>query len=453
MRKFIAKNIGLPLFDTLKKKSVGKHVKEFDRIIQSKRSAIEAYRLNKLSMLLNHAFENVPFYKERFSDAGLKPADINSVEDLKKLPPLTRADLQNRHKDIIATNYDISELSKGTSSGSTGVPVVYYKDRTGSSAGQAANFNGWRLAGWKLGMKGLHIWGNPITVKNEWENPLSRAKTKLYNHYKFAAFQLRSEEKFNELYQELKQGNYDFIDGYSNAIYMLAEHMEGNKLIINKKLKYVFPTAENLQDYQRKSIKKNLGPVFDSYGCSEINGIAYECNKCGKYHTIDPHVIVEFGKPIDTENSHELIITDLDNYGFPLIRYQNDDAGVPVSEEEPECSVNLGRLQKITGRQSDILKLPGGGTLTVPSFFGSMLLKKVNGIKQYQIVREHENLLVIRFVKTDAFKQKDEKIITTALIEYMDGKIDFKIEYVNRIEVSGTGKFKLLIDKTKSNVS
>lgn len=449
MRKFIAKNIGLPLFDALKKKSVSRHFEEFDKVIHSDSSSIKEYQLKKLAKLMNHAYENVPFYKKRFDKAGLTPGDINTVEDLKKIPPLTRDDLQNHHQDIIATNFEKSELSKGTSGGSTGVPVVYYKDRKGSSAGQAAGLNGWELAGWELGFKGLHIWGNPTTVENEWKSPLSRAKTKLYNHYKFAAYQLNSPEKFQELFNEINDGRYDFIDGYTNAIYMLSEHIRSNNLSLKKKLKFVFPTAENLQDYQRESIEKNLGPVFDSYGCSEINGIAYECRLCGKYHIIDPHVIVEFGKIVDEDGSHELIITDLDNYGFPLIRYQNDDAGQPVTDDAPECSIHLDRMQKITGRQSDILDLPGGGTLTVPSFFGSMLLKQVNGIKQYQIIRVEENLLHIYFVTSDKYAEKDESVVDGALKKYLGGKINYEIKYSDAIEVSKNGKFKLLIDKTK----
>ena len=211
MRKFIAQNIGLPLFDALKKNSVRRHFDEFDKVIHADRPTIEAFQLERLGKLLNHAYANSPFYIKRFDKAGLKPADIKTVEDLKRIPPLTRDDLQNYSEDIRATNFETGELSKGTSGGSTGVPVVYYKDRTGSSAGQAAGYNGWELAGWKLGLKGLHIWGNPTTVENEWKSPLSRAKTKLYNHYKFAAYQLNSPEKFQELFDVINDGKYAFI--------------------------------------------------------------------------------------------------------------------------------------------------------------------------------------------------------------------------------------------------
>lgn len=449
MRKILAKDIGLKLFDVLKGRNVVKHYNQFRRMRKSDAETNRQYQLEKLKSLLVHAYDHVPFYKKRMEEAGFDPTQLSSVKDLEKLPPLTREDLQNHWQDIIADNTEKEKLDKGTSSGSTGVAVVYYKDNNGSSGGQAAHFVGWELAGWKFGMKGLHIWGNPTTVKNEWNRPLSKLKARLYNHHKFPSYKLSEGKEFERLVNLVKDGGYRYVDGYTNAIYMLADYMETNNIKLDKKLDFVLPTAENLQDFQRVTIEKMLGPVFDDYGCSEINAIAFECRQCRKYHIIEPHVIVEYGEVLDDEGSRELIITDLDNYGFPLIRYKNNDAGVPFENDEPACDLPWSRISKVTGRQSDIIKLPGGGTLSVPSFFGSMLLKKITGIKQYQIERLKPNLLRVKFVTSEKFSEQDEKIIGDSLEEYLDGKIDYEIAFVDEIPVSKTGKFKLLVDKTK----
>ena len=228
-------------------------------------------------------------------------------------------------------------------------------------------------------MKGLHIWGNPSTVNNEWKRPSSKLKAKILGHHKFPAYKLTDGKNFHELFELINRHNYDFIDGYTNAIFLFADYLKNNNLKLTSNIKCVLTTAENLQEFQRKTIEETIAPVFDTYGCSEINGIAYECSKCGVYHNIDPHVYVEFGEMIDKEGSRELITTDLDNYAFPLIRYKNDDLGVPY-EDDANCSIGFSRLKSVTGRQSDIIQLKDGGTLSVPSFFGSMLLKKIKGI-------------------------------------------------------------------------
>ena len=241
---------------------------------------------------------------------------------------------------------------------------------------------------------------------------------------------------------------FDFIDGYTNAKSLLADYVKQNNIEIHRP-KYVLPTGENLQRFQKKLMEEVLGKVYDSYGCSEINGIAYECEKCKKYHVLEPHVIVEYGNKITDEEERALIITDLDNYGFPLIRYENGDAGIPVVEDKIDCEIQFQRIEMISGRVSDIIHFPDGGVLSVPSFFGSMLLKQINGIKQYQIERIKPDELIVKLVVGSDFKETDKKKINDSMLEYLGNNIHWKIKLVDQIEVSKTGKFKLLIDKVK----
>jgi phenylacetate-CoA ligase len=436
------------LFDVIKQRKTLKYLNEFEKAKNFSQDELVHYQLKKLRKLLSHAEKNVPFYKQRFSEAGFSPNSINHPDQLKQIPPLTREDLQNHWKNIIPSNYNTQKLSKGSSSGSTGLPVTYFKDSIANSAGQAANFLGWTLSGWSMKMKGLHIWGNPSTVNKEWKRLSSRIKAKVFGHHKFPAYKLSEGKNFRLLYDLINNEKYDFIDGYTNAIYLFADYLKQNNLELKHKIKYVLTTAENLQDFQRKTIEEHIAPVYDTYGCSEINGIAYECEKCNSYHIIDPHVYQEFRDAVDNFGSRELIITDLDNYAFPLIRYKNDDLGIP-KQEEHDCEIPFTQIKSVSGRQSDIIKLKDGGTLSVPSFFGSMLLKQINGLKQYQIEKIAEDLIYIKFVKTSEFREEDHQKIKSALNEYLGTKLNYKIRFLDKLESSTTGKFKLLVDKTQ----
>lgn len=447
MRMLIAKHIALPLFDYVKGLQVRKYYRFYKETLLWDRRKIEKYQLEKLSKLLKYAYQNVPFYRNRFEENNLTPDSIKTLDDLKKIPPLTRKNLQENLGNLTPINYGLKKCYKGSSSGSTGQPVVYYHDKSGISAGQAANYFGWLLSGWEIGEKGLHIWGNPRVVNVEWKRLSSKLKVKLFNHYKFPAYQLTEKNQFDELISILQKKKFDFLDGYTNALFLLAEYIKKKNIKIDR-FKYILTTGENLQDFQRPIIEEILGPVYDGYGCGEINGVAYECKHCHNYHIIEPRVILEYqtNKEMD-DGSMPLLITDLYNLVMPLIRYQNGDMAVPGGKND--CKIKFKTLKSISGRISDIIDLPGGGTLVVPSFFGSMLLKQVDGLLQYQIDKIANNKIIIKLVTCENFKNIDKNKIELSLQEYLKDKIEWQLTFVDEIPLSKSGKFKLLVDKTK----
>jgi hypothetical protein len=96
-----------------------------------------------------------------------------------------------------------------------------------------------------------------------------------------------------------------------------------------------------------------------------------------------------------------------------------------------------------------MITMPDGGMLSVPSFFGSMLLKKVNGLKQYQVEKVSENMLHINLVTNERFTPADLNTIESALGEYLSGRIGYQIRTVDSIDISKSGKFRLVIDRTR----
>jgi len=449
MRSFLIKNIALPFVDYSKKQMVGKYLDQYFKLLENDPKGIIDYQNKKIQELINHAYNNIKYYNELFNSNKIKPSDIQSKEDLQIIPPLTRDILQTRYDDLIDKKNKYRRIYKGSSSGSTGQAVFYLHDEFGSSAGIAAHYLGWHLAGYRFGDKGLHIWGNPSIVKNVWNKPSSKLKSWVFNHYKFTAYRLTEESSFNDLANLLVKKKFDFIDGYTNAIFLLADYLDKNNITLEG-VKYVLTTAENLHDYQKELIEKRIGPVFDEFGCGEIMGIAYQNRFHNQYAIVDPHVVVEFETKTKTDDgSHPLIITDLDNRIMPLIRYKNGDMGVPgASVEMP--NLPFSNMASVSGRISDIIDLPNGGRLVIPSFFGSVLLKEVNSIRQYQIEKVSSDKLIVKLVVQGRLSSKDERTLKTALDEYLAGQISYEIKIVDHIPVSANGKFKLLIDKTKN---
>ncbi|MCP5051509.1 MAG: hypothetical protein GY940_30355, partial [bacterium] len=176
-------------------------------------------------------------------------------------------------------------------SGSTGKPISYYIGKASQSAGKAAMYTGWHMAGWEPGIKGLHIWGNPTVVKEQWNKTSSKIKDMVFNHYKYPAYKLTEKKEFQHLVSQIKKEKYRLIEGYTTAIYLLANYIAQNNIEMDP-CQLVLTTAETLQDFQREAIRQNLGPVYDFYGCSEIEGMAKQCRFCGHYPVIDRRVIL-----------------------------------------------------------------------------------------------------------------------------------------------------------------
>jgi phenylacetate-CoA ligase len=446
MRHFLIKNFLLPVADIAKGTQIRKQLHFYLKTLNWSREQVEDFQLIKLKKLLNHAYQNSDFYTKRFDEAGFNPDHLKSIDDLKKIRPLTRYDLQQNHSQILCKNHNPAKLYRGTSSGSTGEPVVYYHDSLARSSGGAVLYLAWQMAGWEFGMKGLHIWGNPRTVKVEWQRNSSKIKSLLFNIQRFPSYQLTDESKLDELVDLVVNEKFDYIDGYTNAIFLLAKRIKDKHISI-KKLQCIMPTGETLHQYQRELINEILGPVYDLYGCGEIMGIAFQTKFNENYLIFEPHVVVEYDMDFQSDdNAYPLMITDLNNYSFPFIRYKNGDLA------EPADIINklpFNTLKRISGRTSDIIELPDGGNLSVPSFFGSKLLRLVKGIRQYQIEKVTNDKIIINLVKDEEFTESENKIITESLNEYLAGKINWEIKILDKIEESKTGKFKLVIDRTK----
>lgn len=439
--------------DRLKDQHIASYLNEFRKCLHFSSDEMEVYQLQKLKKLLNHAYDHVPYYKTLFDETGIKPGDISGIDALKGIKPLTRIDIQEHFSSLRDSNQTYKRVKRGSSSGSTGQAVHYLHDEFGSSAGKAAHYLGWSMAGYKFGDRGLHIWGNPAIVETVWNKKSSKFKRVVTRHDKYPAYLLTRDGKYDELTQLIEEKKFTFLDGYTNAIYLLARYLKNTGKRLDS-VQYVLTTAENLHDYQREIIETYLAPVFDGYGCGEINGIAYQGKDRNGYVIMSPHVIVEYDydEPVG-DGSYPLLITDLDNRVMPLIRYKNGDIGKPANPSleggREQLDHPFQMLEQVKGRQSDIIDLPGGGNFVVPSFFGSVLLKQVKSIRQYQVERTSPDMLIINFVVDGNLTAKEHKIIDQALQSYLGDTINYEIKVVDHIPFQTNGKFKLLIDRTK----
>ena len=161
------------------------------------------------------------------------------------------------------------------------------------------------------------------------------------------------------------------------------------------------------------------------------------------------HVYVEClkedGEPAAPGERGELIITDLDNYGMPFIRYRIGDIGVP-SDRKCNCGRGLPIMEKVEGRTFDIIVGTNGRHFD-GHFFSILLRTAVDGIKQFQVVQESKNEINIKIVVDEVFKTEYIDVLTTKIHEYCGEDMDVNFEIVDEIPLAKSGKFRFIISK------
>lgn len=411
---------------------------------------IRELQSEKLKKLLHYAYQNIPYYNSIFKYLDLSPGDIKSIQDLKKIPILTKSEIRkNFPKDIVAKNYAY-RFEKHASGGSIGEPIVFYKDIHTKSIAMAAQKRSWEWAGYREGDRVGTFWGNPDFVA-ESKTLKKRIKNLLYREILFPACELNNDESIKEVVSRLKKFCPEIIFGYTQTIFFLAKYMNRYQIKI-KNPKAIITTAETLTDVQRDFIEKQFkSKIFDQYGCGEVESIAYECEAHNGYHIVDEHVIVEIlrndGLPTEPGELGHILVTDLDNYVMPFIRYKNGDMGILSNSDCCCCGRGLSKIEKIEGRESDIILTNDGKVISIPSFYGSTAFKHIKGIEQYQVIQENIENVTIKIVTDENITSRELDHLYSITKDYLGGKMVVNIEKVHRIEPEENGKIKLVKSK------
>jgi phenylacetate-CoA ligase len=429
------------ILDVIKKTRIATDFVTYSSCLKMSRSEIIEIQTYKLKRLLWHAQKTVPYYRELMHHSLQSLQNCESgkiVHELKKLPVLTRDILRDRKEDLISNDINKGVLVKGSSSGTTGIPITYFFDKKGLSAGIASGYLLWSLSGWKFGQRSVHIWGNQSSIER-WQLPISKAKNFLIKQKNIASTLINDPNDIKTISESIMRFDPVSIDGYASAIYTLAEYFKQNNLRL-KKLKRVLVTAENLEEYQKNLIEEIFAPVGDLYGSGEILGVAIRPAGDNKYYVFDPHVIVE---TVESEiaGMKDLLITDLDNFAMPMIRYKIGDMIDELHEPTLDDKYPLTWFTKIHGRNSDIITLPNGMKFHPVNIFGGTLFRTFKEIKKHKVIWNGAELQFV--FEVNQFERQVElcNALQMLLSPY---QVEFSIKYTDKILPSKSGKYKYM---------
>ncbi len=344
----------------------------------------EKLQLERLKVILKRAYANVPYYRKRFDEINVKPGDIKSLKDIKKLPFTTKTDLREGYPFgmFAVPRQEIVEIH--TSSGTTGKPTVsgYTKkdiEIWGEVMARALTMvgatkediiqNGYGY-GLFTGGLGVHYGAQRIGAT---VIPISAGQTK------------RQLEIMHDF------GSTILTCTPSYALYLTEAAEEAGISIKKLKLKAGCFGAEMWTDRMRDEIEKRFHLVaLNIYGLTEIigPGVAQECEEKNGLHISEDHfypevVSPETLEPLTEGEKGELVITTLTREGTPMIRFRTRDV-TALRREKCKCGRTLVRMDRITGRTDDRLKIRG--VLIFPSQIEKALLE-IKGVEpHYQII-------------------------------------------------------------------
>jgi len=397
----------------------------------------------KLRALVKYAYENVPYYQRLFTERGLTDNDIQTVDDLQKLPVLTKDIIRRNFSDLKATDRQKRRPFLNATSGSTGEPLKYYIDMEVTSINWAGTFRGWEWAGYKPGDKRATLAGSSL-VPDSSPSLVKRLRWLGERDRPFSAVHM--DDKRMALYAE-KIAAYKprFLRGYPSAIYTFASYFQKtNDTTIRPAA--IFTTAEMLLPQYREVIEKQFGcRVFDQYSCYDGGAQAMECSEHSGFHISAEKVIMEFvdedKKPAPSGCSGEILATDLHNYTMPLIRYAVGDKGT-LSARQCPCGRGLPLMESLEGRTTDLIVFSNGVTLLGPAL---TLVFKDCHIKQYQVIQEAKDKLVIKVIKAEYYSDKDTEYFLGVIRAHAGEGIDIEVQFVDEIPLTKAGKWKFII--------
>jgi phenylacetate-CoA ligase len=402
----------------------------------------------KLSRLLQHAYDNVPYYKKLWRRLGV-PGSAIITERFEGLPVLEKNTIRKNFCALLADSASAKHgLIPNSTGGSTGEKLHFYMDKSSEARRMATTVCEHEALGIRMGEREVRLWGAPLDVKRgqSWRGKLHEWIT---NHKLLSTYEL-SDKVLHRYYEILKRFKPKVITSYPSPLAYLCEYMQARGLRICG-VQAVICSAETLYRETRELIETTFScQVYNRYGSREFGSVAHEYPCTTGLHVHSDRVLVEILDekltPVPLGDPGEMYITDLDNYGMPFIRYRTGDIGRWRKERYCPCGRGWPLLDAIEGRSFDIVKAPNGNALG--GTFWTILFRERPGIKQFQVYQPDVGHIIIRYLPEDhkiGIPLDSRAYWSKKIMEACGSAISIEYHCVDRIAQTSSGKKRIVI--------
>lgn len=405
-----------------------------------------------LKKLLKHAYDTTHFYHERCLKEGIHPEDIKSYKDFSKLPTVTREDLNDHLDEMISGAFPACEIHRDATGGSTGCRTIFARDNSCLNIKKAAEYRFNSFTGWVPGEKILYYWPAIVDFTKKKNTLGARIKDNL-NRNIFARRISVYAGELNEAALEAHVDVFnkfkpDLIRAFPNSLQLLAEYAKQRNISWRVK-RGIISVGEPLNQSQRDLFRSVFNcDVYNCYVSRETGNIACECEYHKGLHVSDELVYLEIDSKERTDFG-EIIITDLTNFGMPLIRYRIQDASRCIVEKCP-CGRTLSLIDISAARLNDYLVSPCDGSYISGSSLVHYLLAEGPKVGRFQLIQKSPDNITLKITEKVANDEKSLTEIKEKIEKILRSKINFQIEVTEQISFLKSGKYQFVLrDFTK----
>jgi phenylacetate-CoA ligase len=327
---------------------------EFRRRPFASRERIRAYQLARLRALIEHAWANVPLYAERYRSAGVRPADLRTLEDLQFFPTVNKDDVLAAYPDgVLARGLDLRRCLISKSSGSTGqvLEVVHRADRL-AIQGLAMHRLLAQYAPWRPWDRFVYVYTSPYPTRS------------LLGTYPMILVPTLT--PIDQLAARVRSLRPQFLACYPSHLRELAAEL-GPVGCRALRLRAISVSSERSSQRERDDLgaQFNCG-VYDEYSTEELTRVASQCTH-GSYHVFEDVTHVEILDPdrdamVGDGEAGEVVGTYLHNFAMPFIRYRQGDIA-KIQDSRCTCGRRFRQITELRGRRLDAFVLPSGRVL------------------------------------------------------------------------------------------
>src|SRR5215469_4591556 len=415
--------------------------KHLARLLESEkwsRTEIRAYQDERVRELIRYAYDHVPFHRDRMRERKLTPVDIRTVDDLAKLPVLTKEEVRNNRDRLLSIKARSIDLHLRHTSGTTGKALELYVNRSAIAMQWAIWWRHRMRFGVQPGTRHVNFTGKlvvPVTQNDppfwRWNRPVRQALINM---------QQLTPSKIGPILRFLDEQSFVLYTGYPSIIHALVMAANQAGLRLHNAPKLIASGAENILENQRADIAEFTGSIVtDQWGMTEACANASQCRNFVYHEDFEFGVVerVEESRSNDLSQGR-LLCTGLTTPEFPLIRYDVGDIGMWRSEQTCPCGLESPFLQEILGRTDDYVLTPEGTRIMRFDY----IFKHAPNVLECQVVQERLGEITLRLVRRYEYNTADELTLREQVRKWISPTLTVHFDYVSEIPRESNGKFR-----------
>jgi len=401
---------------------------------------ISQYQIEQLKKVVSHAYENCPGYRNSFDRHGITPNDVYSLEDIEKLPFITKEELRDQ-LEVFSCPWP--ERKYVTTGGSTGIPFGFYRDDIAFGRELASKAHQYHRIGWKEGDRQLVFRGLPIQAADR------MTYVPEFEELRCSSYHLTAED-MERFYRRALEYQPRWLRCYPSSGYIFARFLDEHGWTIPS-IEGVLCASENLYEFQRALMQRVFGErVYSHYGHYELAVLAGYCQYAPTYHVLPQYGYAELldsqGRRVQAPGQvGEIVATSFLMYATPMIRYRTRDYAVFKGDICTKCERPYDIWERIEGRLQEFIVTGTGRLISMTAI--NMHDSTFDGVRQFQFHQREQGALTLNYVPRPECNDAALTFLKSRVMEKLGSDVTLQLKAVKDIHLTGRGKHRFLIQE------